>query len=74
MGRPSLFPGAKTERVQAMITKLGKRRFEAARLRLALRTQLAVSQVSTAAVVEYLAHDELPDADFVGGRFVTRQT
>lgn len=54
-GRPSIFPGTKTERVQALISKVGKRAFEIRRRELALLAGLKVPQVSDAAVVEFLA-------------------
>jgi len=66
MGRPSIFPGAKSERVQALITKIGKRKFEAARRRLASLAKLKVGQVSDAAVVEYLARGEKETVELLG--------
>lgn len=58
MGRPTIFPGAKCMRVQALITKVGKQKFEAGRRRLAVMAKLKPDQVSDAAVVEYLARGE----------------
>lgn len=58
MGRPSIFPGAKSERVQALISKVGKKLFEKHRRRLAELAGWKVAEVSDAAVVEFLARGE----------------
>lgn len=66
MGRPSIFPGAKSERVQALITKIGKQKFEDQRRRLARLAHRRVSQISDAAVVEYLARGEAATRELLG--------
>ncbi len=50
-----MFPGAKTERVQALITADGMKAFEARRLELAKLSGWKLGDISDAAVVEYLA-------------------
>lgn len=66
MGRPSIFPGAKSERVQALISKIGKQKFEGQRRRLATLAHLRVGQVSDAAVVEYLARGDAETRELIG--------
>lgn len=56
MGRPSIFRDKRGGmRVQAIITKIGKQKFLAARSRLAEMAKRKVSQVSDADVVEALS-------------------
>lgn len=69
MGRPSIFRDkVGGQRVQAIISKTGASRFEAARKRLAKLAKWKPDQISDADVVEFLARGEADTVAYMQGQ------
>lgn len=69
MGRPSIFRDkVGGQRVQAIISKTGAKRFERARKRLARLAKWKPAQISDADVVEYLARGEADTVAYMQGQ------
>lgn len=68
MGRPSIFRDkVGGQRVQAIISKAGAKRFEKARKRLAKLAKWQPAQISDADVVEFLARGEADTLAYMKG-------